>query len=392
MIRKVLAIAVSIQLIMPLSLMASVQSAAPTKQDVEVLLDKPQQNIKNLGIGAILGAGATAFSVYVAYTAIRISKLSGKNKELSKEIASLSTRLEQASTDIASNASISAKHGKAIASTNKRITNNSAENGRQILALQKENASLTKKLADSDAALRLLEEGQENFSKVLNQHANIINKNTQGINAAFANLEAQAQAINNNAAMTQEFINKQAKPRPVTGFAGSQLNKKPTLAPAAEDAYLGAVQAVSKDIASGGKRFGALLGKAKFLMRKNAGKMSIAGIAVFITVSLLPQTVQAARISQTRLSYTRALAAAKTSNPDYYVITALELAKYNKPLVAAIIAEQAQTDAALYPAFKAQIEDISSSQTLTLAARISQDVSYYGMAQNKANLLAEIKK
>jgi hypothetical protein len=391
MIRKVLAIAVSIQLIMPLSLMASVQSAAPTKQDVEVLLDKPQQNIKNLGIGAILGAGATAFSVYVAYTAIRISKLSGKNKELSKEIASLSTRLEQASTDIASNASLSAKHGKAIASTNKRITNNSAENGRQILALQKENASLTKKLADSDAALRLLEEGQENFSKVLNQHANIINKNTQGINAAFANLEAQAQAINNNAAMTQEFINKQAKPRPVTGFAPSQ-SKVPTLAPAAEDAYLGAVQAVSKDIASGGKRFGALLGKAKFLMRKNAGKMSIAGIAVFITVSLLPQTVQAARISQTRLSYTRALAAAKTSNPDYYVITALELAKYNKPLVAAIIAEQAQTDAALYPAFKAQIEDISSSQTLTLAARISQDVSYYGMAQNKANLLAEIKK
>ncbi len=391
MIRKVLAIAVSIQLIMPLSLMASVQSAAPTKQDVEVLLDKPQQNIKNLGIGAILGAGATAFSVYVAYTAIRISKLSGKNKELSKEIASLSTRLEQASTDIASNASLSAKHGKAIVSTNKRITNNSAENGRQILALQKENASLTKKLADSDAALRLLEEGQNNFSKVLNQHANIINKNTQGINAAFANLEAQAQAINNNAAMTQEFINKQAKPRPVTGFAPSQ-SKVPTLAPAAEDAYIGAVQAVSKDIASGGKRFGALLGKAKFLMRKNAGKMSIAGIAVFITVSLLPQTVQAARISQTRLSYTRALAAAKTSNPDYYVITALELAKYNKPLVAAIIAEQAQTDAALYPAFKAQIEDISSSQTLTLAARISQDVSYYGMAQNKANLLAEIKK
>ncbi len=391
MIRKVLAIAVSIQLIMPLSLMASVQSAAPTKQDVEVLLDKPQQNIKNLGIGAILGAGATAFSVYVAYTAIRISKLSGKNKELSKEIASLSTRLEQASKEIASNASLSAKHGKAIASTNKRITNNSAENGRQILALQKENASLTKKLADSDAALRLLEEGQENFSKVLNQHANIINKNTQGINAAFANLEAQAQAINNNAAMTQEFINKQAKPRPVTGFAPSQ-SKVPTLAPAAEDAYIGAVQAVSKDIASGGKKFGALLGKAKFLMRKNAGKMSIAGIAVFITVSLLPQTVQAARISQTRLSYTRALAAAKTSNPDYYVITALELAKYNKPLVAAIIAEQAQTDAALYPAFKAQIEDISSSQTLTLAARISQDVSYYGMAQNKANLLAEIKK
>lgn len=391
MIRKVLAIAVSIQLIMPLSLMASVQSAAPTKQDVEVLLDKPQQNIKNLGIGAILGAGATAFSVYVAYTAIRISKLSGKNKELSKEIASLSTRLEQASKEIASNASLSAKHGKAIASTNKRITNNSAENGRQILALQKENASLTKKLADSDAALRLLEEGQENFSKVLNQHANIINKNTQGINAAFANLEAQAQAINNNAAMTQEFINKQAKPRPVTGFAPSQ-SKVPTLAPAAEDAYLGAVQAVSKDIASGGKKFGSLLGKAKFLMRKNAGKMSIAGIAVFITVSLLPQTVQAARISQTRLSYTRALAAAKTSNPDYYVITALELAKYNKPLVAAIIAEQAQTDAALYPAFKAQIEDISSSQTLTLAARISQDVSYYGMAQNKANLLAEIKK
>ena len=391
MIRKVLAIAVSIQLIMPLSLMASVQSAAPTKQDVEVLLDKPQQNIKNLGIGAILGAGATAFSVYVAYTAIRISKLSGKNKELSKEIASLSTRLEQASKEIASNASLSAKHGKAIASTNKRITNNSAENGRQILALQKENASLTKKLADSDAALRLLEEGQENFSKVLNQHANIINKNTQGINAAFANLEAQAQAINNNAAMTQEFINKQAKPRPVTGFAPSQ-SKVPTLAPAAEDAYIGAVQAVSKDIASGGKKFGALLGKAKFLMRKNAGKMSIAGIAVFITVSLLPQTVQAARISQTRLSYTRALTAAKTSNPDYYVITALELAKYNKPLVAAIIAEQAQTDAALYPAFKAQIEDISSSQTLTLAARISQDVSYYGMAQNKANLLAEIKK
>ena len=391
MIRKVLAIAVSIQLIMPLSLMASVQSAAPTKQDVEVLLDKPQQNIKNLGIGSLLGAGATAFSVYVAYTAIRISKLSGKNKELSKEIASLSTRLEQASKEIASNASLSAKHGKAIASTNKRITNNSAENGRQILALQKENASLTKKLADSDAALRLLEEGQENFSKVLNQHANIINKNTQGINAAFANLEAQAQAINNNAAMTQEFINKQAKPRPVTGFAPSQ-SKVPTLAPAAEDAYIGAVQAVSKDIASGGKKFGALLGKAKFLMRKNAGKMSIAGIAVFITVSLLPQTVQAARISQTRLSYTRALTAAKTSNPDYYVITALELAKYNKPLVAAIIAEQAQTDAALYPAFKAQIEDISSSQTLTLAARISQDVSYYGMAQNKANLLAEIKK
>ncbi len=392
MIRKVLAIAVSIQLIMPLSLMASVQSAAPTKQDVEVLLDKPQQNIKNLGIGTVIGAGATAFSVYVAYTAIRISKLSAKNTELSKEIASLSSRLEQAATDIASNASLSAKHGKAIASTNKRITKNSAENGRQILALQKENASLNSKLADSDAALRLLEEGQESLSKVLNQHANIINKNTQGINAAFGTLENHAQAINNNAAMTQEFINNQAKPRPITGFAGSRINKKPAMAPAAEDVYLGAVKTVSKDIASGGKRFGELLGKAKFLVRKNAGKLGLAGVAAIITVSLLPQPAQAARISQSRLSYTRALAEAKTSNPDYYAIAALELAKYNKPLVAAIIAEQAQTDKTVYPAFKAQIEELSSSQTLILAARISQDFSSYTVAQNKAELLAEIKK
>ena len=40
--------------------MASVQSAAPTKQDVEVLLDKPQQTIKNYGIGGVIGAGQGA--------------------------------------------------------------------------------------------------------------------------------------------------------------------------------------------------------------------------------------------------------------------------------------------------------------------------------------------
>lgn len=393
MIRKVLAIAVSIQLIMPLSLMASVQSAAPTKQDVAVLLDKPQQKINNLGIGAIIGTGVTAFSVYAAYTAVRLSKLSAKNKELSKEIASLSSRLEQSSKDIASNASLSAKHGKAIASTNKRITKNNAENGLQILDIKKENASLNSKLADSDAALRLLDEGQETLSKALNQHSGIINKNTQAINAAFSTLENHAQAINNNAAMTQEFMASQVKPKPITGFAGAHLNKKIAgKTPAAEDLYRSVIESVSKDISSGGTKFTRLLGRGKVFMRKNATKLGVVGVAVIITAALLPEQVQAAKISQSRLMYTRTLNEARASNPDYYAITALELAKYNKPLVSAIIAEQSVSDKTLYPAFKAQIEELSSYQTLTLAANISKGLSSYGVAQHKAELLAEMKK
>lgn len=396
MIKKVLAIAVSIQLIMPLSLMASVQIPAPTKQDVEVLLDKPQKSIKDYAVGGVVGVGVTAFTVYVAYTATRLTKLSAKNKELAKEIASLSSKLTDASAGIASAAKLSANQTKAIASTNKRITRVSAAGNKELSLLKKENAALTQKLAESDELIAKLIGGQDELVKIINQHSGLINKNTKGLATAFSALENHAEAINGNAAMTQELLEGASKgPRRPVGFGATEqlrLEKAAQKTPArATDAYANAIRMTSREVATG-KSLTSIMSRSKYFLRKHSKQLGMAGVALLIIGSFLPRQTQAAQISQSRLMYSRALSQAKAANKDFYAITAIELAKHNKPLVAAIIAEESQKDASLYPMFKAQIESLSSFETISLASDIGKGLSDYGKADNKYNLIQSLKR
>jgi len=128
------------------------------------------------------------------------------------------------------------------------------------------------------------------------------------------------------------------------------------------------------------------------LLNSRSSKIAIIGAAVAVTAFfIMPEQTKAARISQSRLNYTRVLNNARASYSDYYAITAIELAKHNKALVADIISEQSRTDAALYPMFERQINDLSSKDTMTVAALLLHK-SYPTVYENKADLLLRLKK
>ncbi len=389
MIKKVLAIVVSIQLVMPLSLMASVQSATPTKQDVAVLLDKPKEAIKTYGTGTLIGVGVTSFALYVSYTAIKLSKLSKKNAALEQAIKELTGKLDDTNKTLSDNAGLLSKQGKAIAATNVKVSKNKAATDRKFLTMRQKNIEITKQIRLDISAVKALQKGQGQIGEIISQHAAIINRNIGDIDVILAALESHAKAITQNAEAAAEGLSQQA-PRPVVGFH-TYVEQTASTSKPSQDAYLEVIEKASKEVSSGAGKTLPAIKKAKAFLSKSKGKLGLIGVGIIVAVSMIPSPTEASEISQTRLSYTRALKNARISNPDYYAITALELAKHNKYLVADIIAEEGKKDIKVYNMFKEQIEDISSQKTLKLAGKVSEHFSSFGTEEKKNYLLKELK-
>lgn len=144
-------------------------------------------------------------------------------------------------------------------------------------------------------------------------------------------------------------------------------------------------------------RFKELIKEADFILgRKQSVKHAggaggtiamVAVVAIGSAISLfLVEDVKAEVISTSRVQYTRALKTAKEKGPQLLALTALELGARNKKLVADIIAG----DNTLYPAFKNQINKMTSKETVNTLKNLFKGTPQE--AVNKANLVESLQK
>lgn len=396
MIKKVLALAVSLQLTMPLSLLAqSTQSQAPTANEVEIMLAKPAQAQKNYKNGILIGTGVGSFALYVAYTARKISRLNTENKELSKTLIELGSDIKNITARVAGLDDISRAGAADIAALDAKVS-------MQAKTLQTQGTKIGHNQAKLGQQSRVISGHTKTITRVVSTQQELVRTvgaHGEAIPELYSALENHAQAITGNSQGVSQIVESlqqvaPEKPRRPIGYHVDRETMPVTTKNQYNKLISEAQTTVIKfsDINPSAMQIGLRKNFKKIynLLKRNCGKLGLlAGVAAVITLSLIPQETQAAGISNSRVQFTRALKEVKTHNPDMFAITALDLAEYNRSLVADIIAQSNNAEG-FYPLLKSQIDDMTSAENMTLTESIvasGNDARY-----NKNNAVYQLQK